>query len=206
MTLSHVCTFLCLLAAASAVTVLYPSLNGSETLTCDCPDHQCQRVFWYRFRRDTETLQFLLYCTSANSVIYGENINSARFKASLTEGSAKITYALRISSLQKDDAGFYSCLLYGPRHDPKSLMLPGYYIKPGEHRPTSPPPTVKQRESKKECKKQNSAKAVGCQPRVLWSSAGGVLVLTVVLVSTLYYFSRLPKKCRHRFTKKMQLN
>ncbi|XP_036444325.1 uncharacterized protein LOC118820225 [Colossoma macropomum] len=205
MTLSRVWTFLCLLAAASAATVLYPSLGGSETLTCECPDHQCQKVYWYRFLQDTGEFQFLMFGNSANAVKHAEGITATRFKLSANEG-AKITYSLRITGLEKNDAGIYSCMFNSPKHDQKSQMPAGYYIRPGEHAPTSPPPTVKIPKKKKpQVCPPNNQPVKGCKPLVLWPSVGVLLVLAVVLISTLYYFSRLPKKCRHQYTKKMQL-
>uniref|UniRef100_A0A3B4D5Y8 Ig-like domain-containing protein n=1 Tax=Pygocentrus nattereri TaxID=42514 RepID=A0A3B4D5Y8_PYGNA len=142
MILSHVLTFLGLLPAVSAVTILYPSLGGSETLTCECSDHQCQKVYWYRFLQETEKLQFLVFGNSANSVKHAEGIDGTRFKMSAIEGS-KIMYSLRITGLQKNETGFYSCMFNSPKHEQKSQMPAGYYIRPGEHTPTTLPPTVK---------------------------------------------------------------
>ncbi|KAL7844141.1 hypothetical protein SRHO_G00226800 [Serrasalmus rhombeus] len=204
MTLSRVWTFLGLLAAASAVTILYPSLGGSESLTCECPDHQCQKVYWYRFLQETEKLQFLVFGNSANSVTHAEGIDATRFKVSVNEGS-KITYSLRITGLQKNETGFYSCMFNSPKHEQKSQMPAGYYIRPGEYPPTSSPPVVKTKKTKTRVCPSNIQPVKGCKPLVLWPSVGVLLVLAVVLISTLYYFSRLPKKCRHQFTKKMQL-
>ncbi|KAL6469859.1 hypothetical protein MHYP_G00209780 [Metynnis hypsauchen] len=203
MTLSRVWTFLGLLAAASAVTILYPSLGASETLICECPDHQCQKVYWYRFLQDTEKLQFLVFGNSANNVMHAEGINATRFKVSANEVS-KITFSLRITGLQKNETGFYSCMFDSPKQ--KSQMPAGYYIRPGEYLPTSAPATVKTpKKTKTKVCPSNIQLVKGCKPLVLWPSVGVLLVLAVVLISTLYYFSRLPKKCRHRFTKKMQL-
>ncbi|KAG9266299.1 hypothetical protein AMEX_G20828 [Astyanax mexicanus] len=206
MTVSQVCMFLCLLAAASAENILYPSIGGSETLTCACPDHQCQRVFWYRFLQKDETLQFLLECNTVDKVNYGNNIDTQRFKASSNGGSGKFT--LRITSLQQNDTGLYSCLLHSqnPKQGLESLTSPGYYIKPGEHRPTSPPPTVKPKVKNPPPCKPNIQPVKGCKPLVLWSCVGVLLVLAVLMISILTYFSRLPKKCRHQFAKKVQLN
>ncbi|KAL7854055.1 hypothetical protein AOLI_G00208990 [Acnodon oligacanthus] len=205
MILSHIWTFLGLLATASAVTILYPSLGGSETLTCECPDHQCQKVYWYRFLQDTKELQYLVFANSANSMKHAEGIDATRFKVHANEGS-KITYSLRITGLLKNEAGFYSCMFNSPKHEQKNQMPAGYYIRPGESPPTSTPPTVKPpKKTKTQVCPSNNQPVKGCKPLVLWPSVGVLLVLAVVLISTLYYFSRLPKKCRHQFAKKMQL-
>ncbi|KAB5549254.1 hypothetical protein PHYPO_G00065320 [Pangasianodon hypophthalmus] len=121
-----------------------------------------------------------------------------------------VSYTLRITDIQKNDAGFYSCLLSSQNsaQDPKDLMLEGYSIRPGERIPTLAPTTVKKPKRVNRlpdiCKSNNQSPR-GCKSVVLWSGIGAVLLLVVVLISTLNYFSRLPKKCRHRYARKQQL-
>ncbi|XP_066502721.1 uncharacterized protein cd8b [Hoplias malabaricus] len=205
MTLCHTWTFLCLLGTTFAVKVLFPKIGGSETLSCECPDHQCQKVFWYRFLPDTKGLEFLVHSTSANSAqVYGPGINRTRFHPSVNEISSKITYSLRISSLQSEESGLYTCIFNHQKYI--SPTPAGYYIRPGEHPPTSPAPTVKIIKKKKPYVCPSNVQPVkGCKPLILWPSVGVLLTLAVVLIYILYYFSRLPKKCRHRFVKKLQL-
>ncbi|XP_058271408.1 uncharacterized protein cd8b isoform X2 [Hemibagrus wyckioides] len=178
MTLNHIWSFLCFLTAVSAAKVSYPSINGSESLTCDCPDHRCQKVYWYRLLQGSVTPEFLMSANSVNIPHYAKNIDEKRFKSSVTD-SGKVQFTLRITGLREQDAGFYSCVLSSQNsaQDPKDLMPVGYSILPG-----------------------------GCKSLVLWSCIGAVLLLVVVLISTLYYFSRLPKKCRHHFVKKQQMS
>ncbi|MCI4386935.1 hypothetical protein PGIGA_G00068490 [Pangasianodon gigas] len=209
MTLNHIWSFFCFLTAASAVTVLYPSINGSEILSCSCPDHQCQRVYWYRLLQDSDTPEFLVTTNNLNIPHYAGHIDKNRFKTNVVD-STKVSYTLRITDIQKKDAGFYSCLLSSQNsaQDPKDLMLEGYSIRPGERITTLAPTTVKKRKPVNRlpdiCKSNNQSPR-GCKSLVLWSGIGAVLLLVVVLISTLNYFSRLPKKCRHRYARKQQL-
>ncbi|XP_051536843.1 uncharacterized protein LOC127430805 isoform X2 [Myxocyprinus asiaticus] len=181
-------------------TVLYPKINGSETLACQCPDYSCQVVYWYRYLEKNNSLQFLMFSNSAGREEHGVDIKSTRFKGSVSSGQ-KLLYSLRISGLQDDEAGLYSCV-FRSKHE----MPVGYYIKPGVSLPTPPPPppppTVKTKKTVGTCRCRNpSVSPKGCEHSVLWPSIGALLLLAVALAGTLYYFSRLPKKCRHRFTK-----
>ncbi|XP_051533046.1 uncharacterized protein cd8b isoform X2 [Myxocyprinus asiaticus] len=194
-----ICLFVCTVAAVqpsfgATQTVLYPKINGTETLTCECPDHSCQVIFWYRYLEKNNSLQFLMYSNSAGREEHGDNINSTRFKGSVSSGQ-KVVYGLRITGLQDDEAGLYSCVFRT-----KNKMPAGYYIRPGVNPPTLQPPTVKIQKPVRTCRCKNSIYSPkGCDHSVLWPGIGSLLLLAITLAGTLYYFSRLPKKCRHRF-------
>uniref|UniRef100_A0A8C1HB83 Cd8 beta n=1 Tax=Cyprinus carpio carpio TaxID=630221 RepID=A0A8C1HB83_CYPCA len=176
-------------------SVLYTKINGSEVLTCECKDHSCQEVFWYRYLERTKTLQFLVYVNSAGREKHGDDLNGTRFKGSVSSGQ-KVVYTLRITGLQEDEIGIYSCMFKA-----KNLMPVGYYIMPGVNPPTVQPLTVKTKKPVKICNCKPSSSPKGCEQLVLWPGIGALLLLAITLAGTLYYFSRLPKKCRHRFTK-----
>ncbi|XP_077050064.1 uncharacterized protein cd8b isoform X1 [Siphateles boraxobius] len=203
MTLSCMCCYVFVWMAAVVLpsfqatsNVFYSKINGTQILNCECPDHTCQEVFWYRYLESRKTLQFLMYFNSASSEKYGENIPSSKFKCSTSTGQ-KVVYTLRIMEIQEDDAGFYSCLFKTKK------VSAGYYILPGVNPPTVQPPTVKtdQKPVKPCFCKPNRHSPKGCEHSVLWPGIGALLLLAITLAGTLYYFSRLPKKCRHRFTK-----
>uniref|UniRef100_A0A8C2K1A2 Uncharacterized LOC109054699 n=1 Tax=Cyprinus carpio TaxID=7962 RepID=A0A8C2K1A2_CYPCA len=202
MTLSCMCFCLFVWMAASALptlqatpSILYTKINGSEVLTCECKDHSCQEVFWYRYLERTKTLQFLVYVNSAGREKHGDDLNGTRFKGSVSSGQ-KVVYTLRITGLQEDEIGIYSCMFKA-----KNLMPVGYYIMPGVNPPTVQPLTVKTKKPVKICNCKPSSSPKGCEQLVLWPGIGALLLLAITLAGTLYYFSRLPKKCRHRFTK-----
>ncbi|KAL0163115.1 hypothetical protein M9458_042511, partial [Cirrhinus mrigala] len=106
-------------------SVLYTKINDSQTLNCECPDHSCQEVFWYRYLERTKTLQFLLYVNSAGREQHGEHLDGSRFKGSVSSGQ-KVTYTLRITGLQEGEIGLYSCMF-----KTKNSMPVGHYILPG---------------------------------------------------------------------------
>ncbi|XP_060898275.1 uncharacterized protein cd8b isoform X2 [Labrus mixtus] len=74
----------------------------------------------------------------------------------------------------------------------KSIMLPTVPVK------TKPKPTVR---SVCRCSKGKSSQD-GCGSLILWPLVGIIASLALALIFILYYFSRLPKKCRHHFVKK----
>lgn len=203
MTLSSMCCYVFVWMAAVVLpsfqatsNVFYSKINGTQSLNCECPDHTCQEVFWYRYLESRNTLQFLMYVNSASREQHGENIIVSKFKGTVSTGQ-KVIYTLRIMELQEDDAGFYSCMF-----KTKSFVPAGYYILPGVNPPTVQPPTVKTQKPMKPCScKASHYSRKGCEHWVLWPGIGALLLLAITLAGTLYYFSRLPKKCRHRFTK-----
>ncbi|TSK72116.1 hypothetical protein Baya_3100 [Bagarius yarrelli] len=175
--------------------VSYPRINGSETLTCQCPDHQCLKVHWYRLLNGSDTPEFIVFRNNINLVHFASNINQNRFKTDVIH-TGKVFYTLRITSIQKQDAGLYSCLLTSQNsaQNPKDLMPEGYSIWPQEIIITQAPTTVKKTKHvnrlRNQCKSINLSPK-GCKPLVLWSGVGAVMLLVVVLISTLYYFSRM---------------
>ncbi|KAK2872431.1 hypothetical protein QQF64_017956 [Cirrhinus molitorella] len=195
------CLFVWVAAAmtptSKTLSVVYPKINGSETLSCECPDHSCQEVFWYRYLERTKTLQFLLYVNSAGREQHGEGLDASRFKGFVSSG-AKVGYTLRITGLKEDEIGIYSCMF-----KTKNTMPVGSYIMPGVNPPTVQPPTANAKtvKPKKTCNCKPSSPPKGCEQSVLWPAIGALLLLAITLAGTLYYFSRLPKKCRHRFAK-----
>ncbi|XP_067279908.1 T-cell surface glycoprotein CD8 beta chain [Pseudorasbora parva] len=203
MTLSCMCCYLFMWMAVvvqpsfqATSNIFYSKINGTESLLCECPDHACQEVFWYRYLESEKTLQFLLYVNSAGREQHGENIKTSQFKGFVSTGQ-KVVYTLRIMEIQEGDAGFYSCIF-----KTKNIIPAGYYIMPGVNPPTVQPPTVKTQKPVKLCPRRNpNYSPKGCEHLVLWPGIGALLLLAITLAGTLFYFSRLPKKCRHRFTK-----
>ncbi|XP_056587445.1 uncharacterized protein cd8b [Triplophysa dalaica] len=179
-------------------TILYTKVNGSETLTCECPDHTCQEVFWYRYLEKNNSFEFLLYFNSAGSEKYENIANKHRFRGSVSSGH--MIYTLRITGLQMDEAGLYSCMF-----KIKNTIPDGYYIRPGVNPPTLHPPTVKPEKPNRSCRPCKPFPPKGCKSSVLWPGIGALLLLAGILAGTLFYFSRLPKKCRHQFAKTNQL-
>ncbi len=106
-------------------SILYAKINDSGSMSCECPDHSCQEVFWYRYLERRKALQFLLYVNSAGREKHAENLNAARFKGSVSSGQ-KVVYTLRITGLQEDEMGLYSCMF-----KTKNFIAVGYYIMPG---------------------------------------------------------------------------
>uniref|UniRef100_A0AAY5L880 Ig-like domain-containing protein n=1 Tax=Esox lucius TaxID=8010 RepID=A0AAY5L880_ESOLU len=177
--------------------VLYPPLNGTATLTCEC-SNQCQTIFW--FRTHSKGFQFLISINSADRIYPGEFVGKERFKPSYRKDSS----TLRISNIESEDAGMYSCVLWNLKDT--ELWRPGILLKPGETRPTLPPTTTMPRPPRRgnpngRCTKGKNRTTEGCDSNVFWVLVGVMLALAVALLSTMYYFSRLPKKCRHRFVK-----
>ncbi|KAA0719846.1 hypothetical protein E1301_Tti011727 [Triplophysa tibetana] len=179
-------------------TILYTKVNGSETLTCKCPDHKCQEVFWYRYLETNNSFEFLLYFNSAGSEKHENNANKHRLRGFLSSG--EMIYTLRITGLQTDEAGLYSCMF-----KTKHMIPDGYYIRPGVNPPTLHPPTVKPEKPNRSCRSCKPFAPKGCMSSVLWPGIGALLLLAGILAGTLFYFSRLPKKCRHPFAKTNQL-
>ncbi|KAJ8401549.1 hypothetical protein AAFF_G00378660 [Aldrovandia affinis] len=187
-----------------ALRMQYPELNVLETVKCECKT--CQAVLWYwQPLQIPAKFQFLFYHNNADKVVYEPSVNQTKYKGGKQEGGRTITYSLKISAVQKSDAGLYFCLVHyhNNRNEPSD---PGVQLRPGVKPPTPSPPPPPKTPSACRCRNRGIKKYLqGCGRLVLWPLVGLLVSLVVVLIATLYYFSRLPKKCRHRFVKKKQL-
>ncbi|KAJ7999702.1 hypothetical protein DPEC_G00197150 [Dallia pectoralis] len=207
-------TTVCLWTTGSRMTqidigmVTYLPLNETATLACDCSDRSCQKVYWFRTSPENTGLQFLVSLNNADRRFYGTTTDQMRFKPiNKKDVGSKSSFTLRITNVVAADAGLYSCMLENKKDN--ELFAPGVLLKPGVT-PTSttlPPVTKPQTPSRVKpsfsCIKTQTQK--GCHFMILWVLVGALLALAVALLSTMYYFSRLPKKCRHQFVKKRAL-
>ncbi|XP_056131010.1 T-cell surface glycoprotein CD8 beta chain [Lampris incognitus] len=182
------------------IPIRYPKISGSETIPCDCRSPPCERVYWYRSLTSNNKLQFLAHYTNVGRHNYGEDVKPDQFKLRKRDS----TFELIINNVSADDAGLYSCVL----NNKEEGWKPGVLLQPG----ATPPPLSTKRPKTTPKKKPRLPVVPVCHIRggnnpeggcmVLWLLVGACAFLTVALLSTLYYFSRLPKKCRHHFVKK----
>ncbi|XP_020503621.1 T-cell surface glycoprotein CD8 beta chain isoform X1 [Labrus bergylta] len=181
-----------------SVKVQYPKIFSTEIIECDCLNFSCDYVYWFHSNPDQQKVQFIGYCNSANRDSYGIGVDEKRFK--ITKKSS-MSFTLRINNLTEEDTGIYSCVLKGRKNMEvwKSgvLLLPGVML-PTVPVKTKPKPTVR---SVCRCSERKSSQD-GCGSLILWPLVGIIASLALALIFILYYFSRLPKKCRHHFVKK----
>nr|AIC33816.1 T cell surface glycoprotein CD8 beta [Lutjanus sanguineus] len=181
------------------INIRYPDLFSTETVDCDCVE-ACDTVYWYRSISNPSRIQFLGKCNNADSTSYGAGVEKARFKFSRKTSS--MSFTLRIINVTEKDAGVYSCVL----RDKKNIEIwrPGVPLRPGASAPTLPPKTKPKPPIKSVCRcpKKKSSQTDGCSSLILWPLVGLIAAVALALICVLYYFSRLPKKCRHRFVKK----
>ncbi|TDH14422.1 hypothetical protein EPR50_G00042750 [Perca flavescens] len=179
------------------VNSLYPKILSTEDIGCDCANISCDSVYWFRSISNHGKVEFLGQCTIVRPT-YGLNVDTARFKF-FSKGPS---FTLRIINVTTEDAGIYSCVLKS-RKENKEIWKPGTLLLPGVIPPTLPPkakPTKPPVKSVCRCSKKNSSQ--GCGSLFLWPLVGLIAALALGLICTLYYFSRLPKKCRHHFVKR----
>lgn len=186
--------------------VRYPKISDNETLNCDC-NNRCDEVFWFRSGYETngsDIFQFLFHASKIERVSYRPGMSKTEidhFKISVRESGTTVTFSLRIINVTEKDAGIYSCVF---RNQNLSLWRPGFQLRPGESPPTSPLVTKSPQKLNPICRctKNKNNHSKGCGTMVFWPLVGILLGLAVALISTLYYCSRLPRKCRHQFAKK----
>ncbi|TNM88564.1 uncharacterized protein cd8b [Takifugu flavidus] len=180
------------------LAALYPKLLSNGTVPCDCRNVQCDSVYWFRTVLATSQVQFLGRLNNANIPTYGDGVNKARF---LFKRKTKTSFMLNIIKVTEEDTGIYSCVLTDRKNT--EVWKSGILLLPGVIPPTLPPTTTTKAPIKSICR--CSSRANGCSSLVLWPLVGILAALALTLICTLYYFSRLPKKCRHRFVKKRLL-
>ncbi|KAM4612667.1 uncharacterized protein cd8b [Polymixia lowei] len=183
---------------------LYPKISESVTIFCDCSTDSCEAVYWFRYIFSNHSAQFLVSLNNAFRINFGEIPSSVetRLRAS-KRGSA--SFSLSITSVTDEDAGIYSCVLKNKNKKEDNLWKSIVLLRPGVAPPTLAPKIIRRPAVKPPsccAKKEKKPPQNGCGLLVLWPLVGILLGLAVALISTLYYFSRLPKKCRHNFAKK----
>ncbi|XP_076605346.1 T-cell surface glycoprotein CD8 beta chain [Chaetodon auriga] len=181
-----------------SVRILYPKIHSTETIDCECVNMSCESVYWFRSLPNPGKVQFLGRCNNANRAIHGTGVEEARFK--LNRKNSQF-FTLRIIGVTEEDTGMYSCVLKDRRNT--EMWKPGVLLRPGVIPPTLPPVTKPKLRGKSVCRcpKKHYSRG-GCSTLILWPLVGGIAALALAVLCTLYYFSRLPKKCRHHFVKK----
>ncbi|XP_068576381.1 T-cell surface glycoprotein CD8 beta chain [Cebidichthys violaceus] len=179
------------------VKIRYPEILSTAAIDCDCVNISCDYVYWFRSSHDHRKLEFLGKSNNADRTTHGVGVDATRFKFS----RQSMSFTLRIINLTEKDTGIYSCVLKDRKNT--EMWKPGILLRPGVIPPTLAPKTKPKPPVKSVCRcpTENSSQD-GCGSLVLWPSVGLVAALALALICTLYYFSRLPKKCRHHFVKR----
>ncbi|KAM6947108.1 T-cell surface glycoprotein CD8 beta chain [Lycodopsis pacificus] len=181
------------------VKIRYPEILSTEAIECDCTNISCDSVYWFRSIQDHRKLEFLGKCNNADRAYHGHQVDKTRFKLN----KQSMSFMLRIINVTENDTGIYSCVLKDRQNT--EMWKPGILLRPGVIPPTSAPlPKAKPKPPVKpvcRCPTENPSPD-GCGSLVLWPSVGLVTALALALICTLYYFSRLPKKCRHHSVKR----
>lgn len=178
----------------------YPALHSNETIDCECVHPHCDFVYWFYSNLNTGKVQYLGKCNNADRDAYAPDVKKSRFKI---QKRGSTSFVLRITDVTEADAGIYSCVLKDKSQS--ELWKPGVFLRPGVTPPTRPP-EIKPKPSICRCSAKNPPAPVVCGGMILWPLVGFVASLAFALICTLYYFSRLPKKCRHNFVKMHQLS
>ncbi|XP_045932087.1 T-cell surface glycoprotein CD8 beta chain [Micropterus dolomieu] len=179
------------------VNVLYPKIHSTEVIECDCLNISCDSVYWFRSISSQIILQYLGKCNNADRATYPNGVEEARFRFSKKSTS----FMLRIINVTEEDTGIYSCVLKDRKNT--EMWKPGIHLRPGVVPPTPPPKTKNKPPANSVCRcSKKSSSQDGCGYLILWPLVGLIAALALALICILYYFSRLPKKCRHHFVKK----
>ncbi|XP_024126310.1 uncharacterized protein cd8b [Oryzias melastigma] len=177
--------------------VLYPPINSNEAVDCHCD--QCDYALWFRTVPGGSKVEFLGRCNNADRVT-GPFAENKRFKFS----RKGLSFELRIINVTAEDTGIYSCIL-GDNKVKNEMFWPGALLLPGVSPPTLPPTTTTKKPVRPlPCLCIETFE--GCDSQVLWPLVGVLAGLALTIFCTLYYFSRLPKKCRHNFVKKRPMS
>ncbi|XP_070704289.1 T-cell surface glycoprotein CD8 beta chain [Pempheris klunzingeri] len=181
--------------------VLYPKILSTEDVDCDCSNIMCDLVSWYRSVSSHSKMQFLGKCNNADRATYGPGVDRKRF---ILKRRSSSSFSLRIINVTEEDAGVYFWVYSYAKNGTKTGMWkPGILLRPGVTPPTLPPETKSKTPVKSVCRcPKKKPSQDGCGSLSLWPLVGLAAALALALICTLYYFSRLPKKCRHQFVKR----
>lgn len=178
----------------------YPVIHSTQTLVCACP-LSCDTALWFRRLEGRDGLEFLVSVNSAERNHFNKDLDTTRFKATMRDSS---TWALHITNVTQEDTGVYSCVVKNKRTE--DVSTPGVLLLPGVTAPTPQPEkpacSCPKNSHKPHPNAPRPTPVKGCGSVVMWPLVGVLAGLVTALLSTLYYFSRLPKKCRHQFEKR----
>ncbi|XP_041638701.1 zinc finger matrin-type protein 1 isoform X2 [Cheilinus undulatus] len=178
-----------------SLTFRYAVIHSNQTFDCDSHSSSCDLVYWFRSNPDDGNVQYIGNCNNANRAVYESGFKT-RFTISKRSSTS---FSLRIAYVTKEDTGIYSCVLMDKKNT--EIWKPGFLLLPGVEPPTEPPKIEPKQPVKPVCHCSNSSQD-GCGSLILWPLVGIIGALALALICILYYFSRLPKKCRHHFVKK----
>lgn len=178
-----------------SITFRYADIRSNQTFDCDSHSSSCDLVYWFQSNPNDGTVQYIGNCNNANRAFY-ENGFKTRFTISKRSSTS---FILRIAYVTEEDTGIYSCVLTDKKN--AEIWKAGFLLLPGGKPPTEPPKIEPKRPVKPVCPCSNSSQD-GCGSLILWPLVGIIGALALALICVLYYFSRLPKKCRHHFVKK----
>ncbi|XP_028660486.1 uncharacterized protein cd8b [Erpetoichthys calabaricus] len=188
-------------------TIQYVKLKNNINIMCPAKDEKEAEkgAYWYRQRNGTQKFEFVIHISVISRETRGPGITN-RFKGSKRD-SMKPTFTLKISDLHEEDIATYYCALFTQTNLTMESMTK---LILGDQ-PTTPPPIRSTVRTKKYCVCRNlnsnnlKSKGAYCLPKILGPLLGTAAVLCILLVCTLYYFSKLPKKCRHGMITKKQI-
>ncbi|KAI1904642.1 hypothetical protein AGOR_G00007790 [Albula goreensis] len=189
------------------LTPYYATPGQILSLSCECRESHCMS-YWGRKLLGLDDFQFLLLHNQADISTHGSQAFKKKFKASIRSRGSKAIYSLTFHELLKEDAGLYFCILkeksYYYLGSVTYLRTEGPFPSPS----VKPSSTTQKKKPLASCpcppnrKSTKGQSPQGCSHLLKWSLIGVLLSLAVVLIITLLYFSRLPKKCPHQLVKK----
>uniref|UniRef100_A0A7M4DVP8 Ig-like domain-containing protein n=1 Tax=Crocodylus porosus TaxID=8502 RepID=A0A7M4DVP8_CROPO len=105
------------------------ALKHSNTTDIVCvisEEYSIQGIYWYRWSKEKETFQFIVFVTMINKYTYGSGFDNRRFYVSK---NVRNSHSLKIFHVQPSDKGTYYCAV---SHSSRLILSSGTELSVGK--------------------------------------------------------------------------
>ncbi|XP_019408791.1 PREDICTED: T-cell surface glycoprotein CD8 beta chain [Crocodylus porosus] len=180
------------------------ALKHSNTTDIVCvisEEYSIQGIYWYRWSKEKETFQFIVFVTMINKYTYGSGFDNRRFYVSK---NVRNSHSLKIFHVQPSDKGTYYCAV---SHSSRLILSSGTELSVVDSLPTAKTTTelsrMKPSNYRNTKKLPKNKKGASCSSFVWAPLLTCAVLLLLALAVVIHRFQRLRRRLRLHFRKQV---